>query len=138
MPPFVSGLNYRIQLPRTFSSGQARRDSIVTIGIRGIETKTEILQAVNLCAQAALRWDSLKVAAAAVEMQRTATDKLILPVVLRLGLTDGVQTEIVEGKLKEGDKVILSVEVSGNRSASPAATRAPGFGGPMGGRGGMR
>jgi HlyD family secretion protein len=59
-------------------------------------------------------------------------DKLIRPVVLRLGLTDGVQTEIVEGKFKEGDKVILSVEVSGSRSASPATTRAPGFGGPMG------
>jgi hypothetical protein len=61
-------------------------------------------------------------------------DKMIRPVVLRLGLTDGVQTEIVEGKLKEGDKVILSTEVSGNRSASSATTRAPGFGGPMGGR----
>jgi HlyD family secretion protein len=61
-------------------------------------------------------------------------DKLIRPVVLRLGLTDGVQTEIVEGKLKDGDKVILSAEVSGNKSASPASTRAPGFG-PMGGRG---
>jgi HlyD family secretion protein len=62
-------------------------------------------------------------------------DKLIRPVVFKLGLTDGVQTEIVEGKLKEGDKIILSAEVSGNRAASPAATRAPGFGGPMGGRG---
>jgi len=62
-------------------------------------------------------------------------DKLIRPVVLKLGLTDGVQTEIVEGKLKEGDKIILSAEIAGNRSASPASsTRAPGFGGPMGGR----
>jgi HlyD family secretion protein len=61
-------------------------------------------------------------------------DKLLRPVVLRLGLTDGVQTQIVEGKLKEGDKIILSAEVSGSRSASSAATRAPGFGSPMGGR----
>jgi HlyD family secretion protein len=61
-------------------------------------------------------------------------DKLLRPVILKLGLSDGVQTEIVEGKLKEGDKVILSTEIAGNRSAGPAQqTRAPGFGGPMGG-----
>jgi multidrug efflux pump subunit AcrA (membrane-fusion protein) len=64
-------------------------------------------------------------------------DKLLRPIVLRLGLTDGVQTEITEGKLKQGDKVILSAEVSGSKAASPATTRPPGFGGgPMGG--GMR
>jgi HlyD family secretion protein len=58
-------------------------------------------------------------------------DKLIRPVVLRLGLTDGVQTEILEGKLKEGDKVILSTEISGSRAT--ATTQGPmGFGGPMG------
>jgi HlyD family secretion protein len=61
-------------------------------------------------------------------------DKLLRPVVLKLGLTDGVLSEIAEGKLKEGDKVILGVEVAGNKSASPASTtRPPGFGGPMGG-----
>jgi HlyD family secretion protein len=60
-------------------------------------------------------------------------DKLLRPVVLRLGLTDGVQTEITEGKLQQGDKIILSVEVSGSRSTSTTTTRAPGFGGPMGG-----
>ncbi len=58
-------------------------------------------------------------------------DKLLRPVVLKLGLTDGVLSEIVEGKLKEGDKIILSAEISGSRSSS-TATRAPGFGGPMG------
>ncbi|MGD0099913.1 MAG: efflux RND transporter periplasmic adaptor subunit [Acidobacteriota bacterium] len=62
-------------------------------------------------------------------------DKLIRPVIVRLGLTDGVQTEITEGNLKEGDKIILSAELAGARSNnSPAQTRAPGFGGPMGGR----
>ena len=60
-------------------------------------------------------------------------DKLLQPVVLKLGLNDGVQTEIAEGKLKEGDKVILGVEVAGSRSTSSTTTRAPGFGGPMGG-----
>ena len=58
-------------------------------------------------------------------------DKLVRPVVVKLGLTDGVQTEIVEGNLKEGDKIILSTEVNANRSTS-STTRAPGFGPPMG------
>jgi HlyD family secretion protein len=61
-------------------------------------------------------------------------DKLLRPIVLKLGLTDGVLTEIVEGNMKEGDKVVLNAEVSGSKPASPT-TRAPGFGGPMGGRG---
>jgi HlyD family secretion protein len=60
-------------------------------------------------------------------------DELPRPVVVKLGLTDGVQTEVVEGKLKEGDRIILSTEIGGNRSATPS-TRTPGFGGPMGGR----
>ena len=60
-------------------------------------------------------------------------DKLLRPVVLKLGLTDGVLSQIDEGKLKAGDKVILSAEVSGSRPASSTTTRAPGFGSPMGG-----
>jgi HlyD family secretion protein len=60
-------------------------------------------------------------------------DTLLRPVVLRLGLTDGVQTEIIEGKLQEGDKVILSAEV-GDKSTSSSQTRASGFGPPMGPR----
>jgi HlyD family secretion protein len=55
-------------------------------------------------------------------------DGLLRPVVVRLGLTDGVQTEIVEGKLKEGDKVILSAEVGGAKPAANSTMRAPGFG----------
>ncbi len=62
-----------------------------------------------------------------------STDKTLRPVVVKLGLTDGVQTEIEPGKLKEGDKIILALENSqANRPASNAGTRAPGFGGPMG------
>ena len=63
-------------------------------------------------------------------------DGLLRPVVLKLGLTDGVRTEIVEGKLKEGDKVVLSAEINGNQSTAATQTsRMPGFGGvPMGGR----
>jgi HlyD family secretion protein len=59
-------------------------------------------------------------------------DKLLRPVVVRLGLTDGVTTQIEEGKLKEGDHVIVALEAQSN-SATPATTRAPGFGGPTGG-----
>jgi HlyD family secretion protein len=63
--------------------------------------------------------------------------KTLRPVVVKLGLTDGIQTEIEPGKLIEGDKIVLGVEGSqANRPAGNAMTRAPGFGGPgMGGMG---
>jgi HlyD family secretion protein len=55
------------------------------------------------------------------------SDKLLRPVVLKLGLTDGVQTQIVEGKLNQGDKVILSSEISGNNQTLPTSSRMPGM-----------
>jgi HlyD family secretion protein len=63
-------------------------------------------------------------------------DKLLRPIVVKLGLTDGVETQIVEGKLKEGDKIILSAQISGNKAGASTTTRPPGFGTPMGGGGG--
>jgi len=66
-------------------------------------------------------------------------DKSLRPVVVKLGLTDGVQTEIDPGKLKEGDKIVIGLESAQSKSAPSAASRPPGFGGPMGGMGrGMR
>jgi HlyD family secretion protein len=62
--------------------------------------------------------------------------KTLRPVVVKLGLTDGVQTEIEPGKLNEGDKIVLAIEGSqAYRPAANAATRPPGFGGPGMGRG---
>ena len=64
-------------------------------------------------------------------------DKLLRSSVIKLGLTDGVSTEIADGKLKQGDKIIIGLEVDPNRPAATTnTTRAPGFGGPMGGMGG--
>ncbi|HYK89262.1 MAG TPA: efflux RND transporter periplasmic adaptor subunit [Acidobacteriota bacterium] len=61
-------------------------------------------------------------------------DKLLRPVIVRLGLTDGVTTQVEEGKLKQGDRIITGLEVDPNRQAPTATTtRPPGFGGPMGG-----
>jgi HlyD family secretion protein len=67
-------------------------------------------------------------------------DKLLRPTIVKLGLTDGVSTEIADGKLKQGDKIIIGLEFDPNRpAASTTTTRAPGFGGPgMGGMGGPR
>ena len=62
-------------------------------------------------------------------------DKALRPEVVRLGLTDGVETEITEGKLKEGEKVVVGIELEGNHGAASAVSRPPGFGAPMGGRG---
>lgn len=57
-------------------------------------------------------------------------DGTLRPVVIRLGLTDGVQTQVEEGKLQEGQKIVTGVEVQNERvtSTSPAS-RPPGFGG---------
>jgi len=64
-------------------------------------------------------------------------DKLIRPVIVRLGLTDGVSTQIEDGNLKQGDRLIVGVEFDPNRaSAATTTTRPPGFGGP--GMGGIR
>jgi HlyD family secretion protein len=68
-------------------------------------------------------------------------DKLLRPTIVKLGLTDGVATEIADGKLKQGDKIIVGLEFDPNRPASTTNTnRAPGFGGPGGvpGMGGPR
>ena len=65
-----------------------------------------------------------------------AEDKLLRPVIVRLGLTDGAQTEVVEGKLKQGDRIVVGVEMEPNHTSPATSTRPPGFGGaPMGGRG---
>jgi hypothetical protein len=68
-------------------------------------------------------------------------DKLLRPSIVKLGLTDGVATEIADGKLKQGDKIVVGLEFDPNRpSATSTTTRPPGFGGPggMGGMGGPR
>ncbi len=61
-------------------------------------------------------------------------DKMLRPYVVKLGLTDGVRTEIEPGKLKEGDKIVIGLENAEVRPASNVATRPPGFGGPGMGR----
>ena len=58
--------------------------------------------------------------------------EVLRPVVLRLGLTDGVRTQIVEGNLKQGDKVVTALEADSGRS-TVLSSRPPGFIGPMGG-----
>jgi HlyD family secretion protein len=57
-------------------------------------------------------------------------DALIRPVVVRLGLSDGINTQIDEGKLKQGDKIIIGTEFDPNRATTSTTTPPPGFGGP--------
>ncbi len=56
------------------------------------------------------------------------------PVRLRLGITDGQYTELIEGDLKEGTEVVTNVTIAG-QSTRPATTAFPGFGGPGGRQG---
>ncbi len=54
-------------------------------------------------------------------------NKTLTPVIAKVGLTDGVSTEIAESSLKEGDLIVVGLEFDPNR---PAPTiRRPGFGG---------
>jgi HlyD family secretion protein len=45
------------------------------------------------------------------------SDSSIEPVVIRLGITDGVSTQIEKGKLKQGDKIIVGYEFDPNLNA---------------------
>jgi HlyD family secretion protein len=59
---------------------------------------------------------------------------------IKVGLTDGASTEVVEGNLVEGETVITGQTVSSASKPSTNSSQAPGFGGaprtPTGGRGG--
>jgi HlyD family secretion protein len=57
---------------------------------------------------------------------------------IKVGLSDGSSTEVVEGDLKEGDVVVIGQTVSAtSKTQSSNAQSAPGFGGaPRGGAGG--
>jgi HlyD family secretion protein len=60
-------------------------------------------------------------------------DKQLKPVRLRLGISDGQNTELIEGDLQPGSEVVTNVAL-GNETR-PAATNFPPFGQP--GRGGF-
>jgi HlyD family secretion protein len=59
---------------------------------------------------------------------------------IKVGLTDGVSTEVVEGNLQEGEMVITGQTITSTSKAQTSPTPAPGFGGatrtgvPAGGR----
>jgi multidrug efflux pump subunit AcrA (membrane-fusion protein) len=60
---------------------------------------------------------------------------------IKVGLSDGSATEVVEGELNEGDVIITgqNVAASATRTQSGGTQSAPGFGGaPRGGAGGGR
>ena len=59
---------------------------------------------------------------------------------IKVGLSDGASTEVVEGNLNEGDMVITGQTVSGSGSTSTQQNRPPGFGNAprVGGGGGGR
>jgi HlyD family secretion protein len=58
---------------------------------------------------------------------------------IKVGLTDGASTEVVEGNLQEGDMVITGQTLSSSGKPNTNQTSAPGFGGaPRTGGGGRR
>jgi HlyD family secretion protein len=59
---------------------------------------------------------------------------------IKVGLSDGASTEVVEGNLQEGEVVITGQTITGGSSSQNTQTPAPGFGGAprTGGGGGRR
>jgi HlyD family secretion protein len=62
---------------------------------------------------------------------------------IKIGLTDGASTEVVEGNLQEGEMVVTSQTISGANKAQTNQSQTPGFGGAPrtgggGGAGGRR
>jgi len=57
-----------------------------------------------------------------------SVDNQLRPVRLRLGITDGQNTEIIDGDVQEGAAVVTNVVIAG-QSTRPATTAFPGFGG---------
>jgi len=65
-------------------------------------------------------------------------DKKPQPRLIKVGITDGSSTEMIEGNLKAGETVIVGLNITGQNSTS-STQRAPGFGNaPRGPGGGMR
>jgi hypothetical protein len=62
-------------------------------------------------------------------------DNQLRPLRLRVGISDGQNTELVEGDVKEGTELVTNVTIAG-QTTRPATQAFPGFGGP-GGRGGF-
>ena len=58
---------------------------------------------------------------------------------IKVGLSDGASTEVTEGELREGERVITGQTITGGSAAQSNSQSAPGFGGaPRGGGGGRR
>ncbi len=60
---------------------------------------------------------------------------LLHPIPVKLGITDGVETEVLSGGLKPGDELATGQD-SGKAAATATAVRNPMM--PLGGRGGRR
>ena len=60
-------------------------------------------------------------------------DKKPQPRRIKLGITDGTATEVIEGDLKEGDLIIVGQNLSAEDRPQNNQQRPPGFGGGPGG-----
>jgi HlyD family secretion protein len=50
---------------------------------------------------------------------------------LRLGLTDGANTEVLRGELQEGSEVVTGIVIGGTRSSTAASPSSGGAGNPL-------
>ena len=64
----------------------------------------------------------------------TLVENQLRPLRLRLGISDGQNTEVIDGDVKDGAEVVTNIVIAG-QTTRPATTAFPGFGQP--GRGGF-
>ena len=64
---------------------------------------------------------------------KLGTDKKPVPVGVRIGITDYVHSQLLEGDLQEGDKLVTGQESGGSKSSGGSFPGGPRVGGPGGG-----
>jgi HlyD family secretion protein len=54
-----------------------------------------------------------------------AADRSLRPVVVQVGLSDGLSTQLLSGNLRQGDKIVTGLEVDSKRTAAVSTTTQP-------------
>jgi HlyD family secretion protein len=54
-----------------------------------------------------------------------AADRSLRPVIIQVGLSDGLSTQLLSGSLKEGDKIVTGVESDSKRAGAATTTAQP-------------
>ncbi len=147
-----SGRISQIRLAATTVQNVVTYNAIVNVGNPQLKLKPGMTANVKILIKKVT--DTLKVPNAALRFRPSAKDTdigidtggrktavwivsedtgALRPVYIKLGLTDGISTQVLSGNLKWGDRIVTGTELDPkNTSNALAKTRTAGFGSPMG------